>query len=292
MIKPLDRAKKYNLTHDTAFNMEIAWASRIVDECNKFGIKPVVAFNDLSFDGVTDEMPLFWNDSNYLIKAYSYIDKISQKFANRIYMYEFLSEPAIKYEDTVITPPRLEEFYTKALAIVRKYDNKALFMLTPGPYGLPTNFGKFLPFNLMDSLLMYNFHMYLPFNYTHQGLKGRPKGIVYPLANFNADTIIKRFRAVKRWSDNHGYKIYIGEFNAVRWAKNSGAYVKDVIDAANLYGFEWCYFSYKPNFYAWNPFFGIANTSAKPEKFYLKNYGIDSQQWLLIIYMLQNGSNN
>lgn len=292
MIKPLDRAKKFSITPETAFNMELNWALRIVDECNAQGIKPVVAFNDLSFDSITDEMPMFWADTNYLNKTYSYIDQIGAKFANKVYIYEFLSEPAIKFADTVISPPRLEEFYRNALAIIRKRDNKGLFMLTPGPYGLPTTYGKFLPFNFMDSNLIYNFHMYLPFNYTHQGLRGRPKGIEYPLPNFNADTILKRFKAVKKWSDNHGYKIYLGEFNVVRWSKNGTAYVQDVINAANLYGFEWCYFAYKPNFYAWNPFFDIANPTKNPSKYYLKNYGIDSQHWLMLIYYLQNGSNN
>ena len=288
-IKPSDRVKKYGLTSQTAFNSELGWALRIVEECNRLDIKPVISFNDLTLnDTITDEMPIFWNDSTYLKNAYFYIDKIGAKFANKVYAFDFLAEPALKYQDTVIAPPRLEEFYTKALAIIRKHDKKAYFMLSPGPYGLPTNYSKFLPFNLMDSLLIYNFHMYLPFNYTHQGLKGRPKGVEYPLSNFNADTILKRFKTVKTWSDNHGYKIFMGEFNAVRWSKNSGAYIQDVINAAEFYGFEWCYFAYKPNYKFWNPFYGIRNTSLPPAKYTLKNYGIDSQQWLLVIYNLQN----
>ena len=292
-IKPVDRAKKYNITPQLAFNIELAWALRIVDECNKEGIKPVIAFNDLTnSDAVTDEMPIFWNDTTYLNKAYYYIDKIGQKFANKIYAYEFLAEPAIKLADTVVTPPRLQEFYQTALNIIRVRDTNAYFMLTPGPYGMPTNYGKFVPYNINDSKLMYNFHMYLPFSYTHQGLNDRPKGVVYPLANFNADTILKRFNAVKKFSDKYGYPIFLGEFSAVRWAKNSGDYIQDVINAADQCGFEWCYFAYKPNFRFWNPFYGIANTNALPVNYYLKNYGIDSQTWMLIIYNLQNGKSS
>jgi len=283
-IQPKARVLRTNVTPQVAFTVELGWALRIVDECNKVGIKPVIAFNDLSLDSITDENPIFWTDTNYLKQTYFYINKIGQKFANKVYMYEFLSEPAIKVQNGAITPPRLEEFYTNALAIIRKYDSKAYFMLTPGPYGVPTAYGKFLPFNLMDSLLMYNFHMYLPFDYTHQGLRGRPRGIDYPNAQFNADTIIKRFKAVKKWSDNHGYKIFLGEFNAVRWAKNSEAYVQDVINAANLYEFEWCYFAFKPNYRFWNPYYEIGNPNSTSSKYYLKNNGIDSQQWLLLQY--------
>lgn len=293
MIKPVDRAKKFNLTPQTAFNVELGWASRIVDECNKVGIKPIISFNELTLsDQVTDEMPIFWNDSTYLTNAYFYIDKIGQKFANKVYAYEFLAEPALKFQDTTITPPRLEEFYINALQIIRNRDLNAYFLLTPGPYGKPTNYNKFVPFKIVDNKLMYNFHMYLPFTYTHQGLRDAPKGIVYPLDNFNADTIIKRFKAVSDFSKKYGYPIFLGEFNAVRWAKNSGAYVQDIINAANLYGFEWCYFCYKPNFRFWNPFYGVANPGALPVNYYLKNYGIDSQQWLMLIYNLQNGNTN
>jgi hypothetical protein len=281
-IRPKSRVERTKVTSLVAFNSELTWASKVVDECNRVGIKPIIAFNDLSLDSVTDEMPIFWKDSNYLINTYFYIDRISRRFANKVYMYEFLSEPAIKLRNRVISPPRLEEFYTKALGIVRKYDKKALFMLTPGPYGLPTNYSKFLPFNIKDKNLIYNFHMYLPFDYTHQGLKGRPKGIVYPNATFNADTILKRFKTVSEWSKKYNYSIILGEFNAVRWAKNSDAYVQDVINASNFYGFEWCYFSFKPNFRFWNSYFEIANPTADPAKYYLKYVGRDTQHWLMI----------
>lgn len=283
-IKPNDRVQRTSITAQVAFNVELGWASRVVDECNKVGIKPVIAFNDLTIsDTITDEMPIFWTDSSYLNKAYFYIDKIGLRFANKVYAFEFLAEPAIKFEDTVITPVNLELFYQTALNIIRKNDSCAYFLLSPGPYGMPTNYGKFVPFKINDSKLMYNFHMYLPFNYTHQGLNDRPKGIVYPLPNFNADTILKRFKAVKVFSDTYGYPIFLGEFNAVRWAKNSDAYVQDIINVANNYNFEWCYFAYKPNYKFWNPFYEVGNPNGNPINYYLKNNSINSKHWNLII---------
>ena len=291
-IKPIYRAEKYNLTAQTAFNVELGWASRIVDECNKEGILPVIAFNEVTLtDTLTDEMPQFWTDEN-LNNAYFNISKVVAKFANKVYAYEFIGEPVMIDDGRVITPPRLEEFYTKALEVVRQRDMNAYLLLTPGPWGMPTNYAKFKPFNIIDSKLMYNFHMYLPFNYTHQGLNDRPKGIIYPNDSFNADTILKRFKVVSQWSKQYNYPIFLGEFNAVRWAKNSGAYVQDVINAAKLYNFNWVYFAYRPNFRFWNPYYGVTNTDGLPVNYYLKNYGKDSQQWLMLIYNFQNGNTN
>jgi hypothetical protein len=286
-IKPIDRVKRSNVTSQTAFTVELGWALRIVEECNNVGIKPIIAFNELLLvDSLSDETPQFWTDTN-LNKSYINIGKVVAKFANKVYAYEFISEPVIVQNGKSTAPPRLEEFYTKSLQIVRQRDTSAYFILTPGPWGMPTNYSKFLPFNIIDNKLMYNFHMYLPFNYTHQGLNGKPKGIDYPLVNFNVDTILKRFKVVSEWSNKYNYPIFLGEFNTARWSKNSDTYVQDVINAAKLYKFEWSYFAFKPNYRFWNPYYEIANPTADPTKYYLKYVGSDTQHWLMIQYNLK-----
>ena len=277
-IKPADRVKRSGVTPQLAFNIELGWALRIVDECNKVGIKPIIAFNDLTLvDSVTDESPIFWTDTNYLINAYKYVGLIGKKFANKVYMYEFLGEPPI-------TGTQVETFYVNALKNIRQYDTTAYFLLTPGVFGLPTNYGKFVPYNIVDDKLAYNTHMYLPFNYTHQGLDVRPQGIDYPSPTFNKDTLIKRLKTVSDWSIQYGYPIFLGEFNATRWSKNADIYVNDVIEAAKHYNFVWCYFAFKPNFKFWNPYYEIGNPTANPKYYYLKYVGQDTQQWLMLQY--------
>jgi len=287
-IKPIDRVVRTKVTSQVAFNVELSWALRIVEECNKVGIKPVIAFNEILLtDSLSDETPQFWTDSNLSI-AYFNIGKVVTKFANKVYAYEFISEPVIVQNSVSTSPSRLEEFYTKTLQVVRQRDTTAYLILSPGPWGTPTNYNKFLPFNIVDSKLIYNFHMYLPFNYTHQGLNNRPKGIIYPNVEFNVDTILKRFKVVSEWSIKYNYPIFLGEFNTVRWSKNSDLYVQDIIDAAKLYNFEWCYFAFKPNYKFWNPYYEIGNPNANPTKYYLKYIGPDTQHWFMIQYNLKH----
>lgn len=275
-IKPADRVARTKVTPQLAFNIELGWALRIVDECNKVNIKPVIAFNDLTLvDSITDENPIFWTDTTYLINAYKYINLIGKKFANKVYMYEFLGEPPI-------TGAPVETFYTNALKNIRQYDTTAYFLLTPGVFGLPTNYNKFVPYNIVDSKLAYNTHMYLPFNYTHQGLNERPKGVDYPSSTFTRDTLFKRLKTVSDWSKQYGYPIFLGEFNATRWSKNTDGYVQDVITAAKSYGFLWCYFAFKPNYRFWNPYYEIANPTADPTKYYLKYVGPTTKHWIMI----------
>lgn len=277
-LKPNDRVKRSKNTPQLAFNIELGWGLRIVDECNKVGIKTIISFNDLTLnDSITDESPIFWSDTNYINATMTYISKISRTYAGKVYAYEFLAEPSI-------TGSQVETFYQKAISKVRAYDTTAYFLLTPGTYALPTNYNKFIPYNIVDNKLIYNFHFYLPFSYTHQGLNLREKGIEYPSSFFNNDTLIKRMKTVYDWSVKYNYKIFLGEFNATRWSKNADIYVNDVIFAAIDYGFEWCYFAFKPNYKFWNPYYDIANPSAAPKDYYLKNIGINSQQWLLLQY--------
>lgn len=277
-LKPADRVKRTKSTAQTAFNVEIGWGLRIVDECNKVGIKTIVSFNDLTLnDSITDENSIFWTDSTYINNSLNYISKISRMFANKVYAAEFLAEPSI-------TGALVESFYNRAIAAYRKYDTTAYFLLTPGPYALPTNYNKFVPYNISDNKLMYNFHFYLPFPYTHQGLNDRPRNINYPSDTFNSDTISKRMKTVYDWSVKYNYKVFLGEFNATRWSKNSDVYVNDVAFYAIEYGFEWCYFAYKPNYKFWNPYYEVANPNSSPYNYYLKNNGVDSQQWLLLQY--------
>lgn len=275
-IKPVDKMKRTGTKPEVAFNTELSWGLAIVNECNNVGIKPVIAFNDLTLnDSITDESPVFWTDSIYLKNAYKYIMLTAKKFANKVYMYEFLDEPSI-------TGTQVETFYNEALKMVRQYDTTAYFLVTPGPYANPTSYGKFVPYNITDTKIVYNVHMYLPFVYTHQGLRDAPKGIYYPSATFTKDTLFKRLKTVSDWSSKYGYSIFLGEFNAVRWSKNSDVYVQDVISAAKLYNFEWCYFAFKPNFKFWNPYYDIGNPTANPKYYYLKNIGPNTNHWIMI----------
>lgn len=294
-LKPADRSARMGTLPKTAFNVELSWADRIIDECKANGITSIIAFNDFVIDPsdtTTDKDQKFWNDSIYLQNTYNYIKAIVVKYKSKgseLYGYEFMGEPAIynPANNTAIQPPRLEEFYRNALFIVRAYDTSRCFMLTPGPWGLPTSYSKFDGFKtIADSNVIYNFHMYMPHSYTHQGIKGRPRPISYPSATFNSDSIAKRFKVVKDFELRTGNKIIVGEFQAVRWAPNADQWVKDVLTNIKANGWSWCYFAYKPNFQFWNPYYIVGNPTAKPQYWYLKNVGTTSDMWK---YMINEG---
>lgn len=294
-IKPSDRSARMGTTPKVAFTTELGWAERIIDECKVNGITSIVSFNDFVIDPsdtTNDNDAKFWNDSIYLKNTYAYIKAIVTKYKSKgseLCAYEFMAEPAI-YDpatQTAIQPPRLEEFYKNALFIVRAYDSSRCFMLTPGPWAMPTSYNNFNGFTgISDSNVIYNVHMYMPHSFTHQGISDRPRPIYYPSSTFNADTIAKRFKAVKDFETRTGNRIIVGEFQAVRWAPNADQWVKDVLTNIKANGWSWCYFAYKPNFKFWNPYYVVGNPTSKPQYWYLKNLGTTSDMWQ---YMINNG---
>lgn len=294
-LKPCKRTNNGKISPTEAFYNEIKWADKILDECKKYKMTALIAHNYLVLDPkdeVDDKSKEFWQGNKYLDSTYSQINIICNHFKNRgeeLSAYEFIGEPAIGGDDLSnnSSPSRLEEFFTNALKIIRKYDNQRYFLLTPGPYGKPLNYIGFKGFNIKDDKLIYGAHMYLPMPYTHQGVKNRPRGVNYPgtIAGkyWDKNALIKSFNSLKTFESKTGYPIYIGEFQSVRWAPNCNQWVKDVIDIMNQNKWSWSYFAYQPDFDFWNPYMEVKNPNDDNKDWILENKGRESQIWKYLI---------
>jgi hypothetical protein len=290
-LKPSKRTDNGRLAPIDAFYNELLWTDKILDECKKYNMTAMIAYNFFVLDpkdAIDDKSEEFWQGSKYLDSAYSQIDIICKRFKNRgaeLSAYEFMSEPAIGGDEfsRASSPPRLEEFFKNALKTLRKYDNVRYFLLTPGPYGKPLNYVGFKGFNIKDDKLIYGAHQYLPQQYTHQGIKNRPRGIKYPGVvagkQWDKNALIKSFNALKSFETKTGYPIFIGEFQSVRWAPNGNQWVKDVIEIMNERKWGWAYFAYKPDNDFWNPYMEVKNPTDQPDDWKLEDKGNESAIW-------------
>ena len=290
-LKPCKRTDNGKIKPTDAFYNELLWADKILDECKKFNMTALIADNYLVLDPkdeIDDKSKEFWQGNNYLDSAYAQIEIICNHFKNRgdeLSAYEFIGEPAIGSDEftKAQSPPRLEEFFSKTLKIIRKYDTVRFMLLTPGPFGKPVNYAGFKGFNIADDRLIYGAHMYLPMPFTHQGIKNRPKGINYPgtIAGkyWDKNALIKSFNALKSFESKTGYPIYIGEFQSVRWAPNCNQWVQDIADIICKYNWGWSYFAYQPDFDFWNPFMEVKNPKDNNKEWKLENKGKESAIW-------------
>ncbi len=293
-LKPTIRARRDKKDPTASFWEELRWADGILDACKRNGITSLVAFNHLVLDpekNLDDKDRIFWTNKSYTDSAFKMVEIIVSRYKNRgdeLAAYEVVGEPAVQEKGkSPEVPPNLEGFYKKVLQIIRKYDQQRWFLLTPGPWGEPTNYKDFKPFNIKDPKLIYGAHMYLPNLYTHQGLKGRDKGLKYPgivkAENWNKDLVEKKIANLKKFQDAYGYPVYVGEFQTVRWAQGADQWAKDVLQSLDKFKFSWSMFAYEAGTEAWDPFYDVVDRSKPSTQWEIKFVGKETPLWKYMI---------
>ncbi|MBL7923949.1 MAG: cellulase family glycosylhydrolase [Bacteroidia bacterium] len=292
-MKPSIRAKREKRDPKQCFYAELDWAEKMLDACKKHGLTSVLAFNHLVLDPeseVDDKSSEFWSQKKYADSTYSMVAIIASRFKNRgdeLSAYEVIGEPAIQKKGGPEVPPGLEMFFRNVLTTIRKYDTGRWFLLTPGPWGKPTNYNGFRPFNIKDDKLIYGAHMYLPDGFIKQGLKGKEKGSKYPGVfkgeKWDKKMIENKFSALRKFEKDHGYLIYIGEFQATRWSPGADDWAKDVLQTIDSFGWSWSMFAYEAGTEAWDPFYDVADRSKSPKEWTIKYVGPTTPLWKYMI---------
>lgn len=289
-IRPSVRLKDDSGNPISAFYNELEWANEMVESCRKNGITSLLAFNHLVLgpeSGITEKSVEYWNGNYYLDSTYKLIEIIVQRFKDRgdeLSAYEVMGEPVIlKKGQSPVVPERLEEFFKNVLKTIRKHDEMRWFLLTPGPWGRPINYEEFKPFNITDNRIIYGAHMYLPDAYTHQGVKGRPRAFSYPgkINNgyWNKERVQASFKALLEFEKKYNVPIYIGEFQAVRYAPGAIDWVKDVIETMDAHKWSWSLFAFEPRAIIWDPYYDVANPNDPPKNWILKEVGPNTPLW-------------
>jgi len=99
--------------------------------------------------------------------------------------------------------------------------------------------------------VVYSAHMYLPHNFTHQGVYNKTIGLKYPGEigglQWDKDRLRKALQPVIDFQRDYGVHIYIGEFSAIRWAPDDSAYryLRDCIEIFEENGWDWAYHAFR-----------------------------------------------
>lgn len=298
-IKPVIRSKRKNLDPKQCFFDELNWAESILDECKKHGMTSLIAFNHLVLDPkvkVDEKSQEFWDNKKYTDSTYSMVSIIANRFKNRgdeLSAYEVMGEPVIQQKGGAKVPPQLELFFKNILQTIRKVDQTRWFLITPGPWGRPTNYLGFAGFNIQDDRLIYGAHMYLPDPFTHQGIKERGKGLTYPgkirSEYWDRKMIEEKFSYIKKFEEKHNCLVYIGEFQCTRWSKGADVWVKDVLQTMDSYDWSWSLFAFEAGTEFWDPYFDVVNKSIPHKDWKIEKVGPTTPLWK---YMMQEFAKN
>ena len=134
-----------------------------------------------------------------------------------------------------------------------------------------------------DPYIIYGVHMYLPHEYTHQGIHGRQLGIKYPgtvsFSFWDKKQLEKSMMPAIEFQKKYNVLIWVGEFSAARWADGANQYLSDLIDIFDKHGWGWAYFQYK-SWHGWDPGYdSVYSTNEDARQHYV---GRDTERWKLL----------
>ena len=160
--------------------------------------------------------------------------------------YDILNEPMEPKLDDIIS---WRELALEVIDRIQVVNTNKIIVFEPSPGADPSAFVGLVPLDRTG--IVYSLHMYIPHEFTHQGI-GKWKGEVSYPGVVNGVIIDKKFLIDKLmpvidFQMKYQTKIYVGEFSVVRWAPNGSSYryLKDVIDIFELYKWSWVYHAYR-----------------------------------------------
>lgn len=179
--------------------------------------------------------------------------QIAQRYKDRPprLLFELLNEPHGRLDGEP-----WNELAPRVLAAVRASNPDRAVLIGPGAWNNISELPKLrLP---PDRNLIVAIHNYDPFNFTHQGVQhlAKPFPTGTPCCNAaQRKAVTDAFDAARRWNQEHGYPLHLGEFGAYEAAdmKSRETYTRMVRQEAERRGMGWAYWEFASTFGVYSP---------------------------------------
>ena len=212
----------------------------------KYGIQIVVDLH--AAPGARDEHKDLYmcHDAKYADAFIATWRKIATRFRGRpeIYGFDLINEPQ------QVTPalPGCDywSIQSRAAEAIRAIDPETPVIIESNCYDGPGTFSYLRPLALTN--IIYQVHMYVPMEFTHQGVFDKNAARThYPDAarGWNIDFIRRTMKPVIAFQKRHDAKVYVGEFSAIVWGEGAGDYIRDCIDVFEENHWDWTFHAFR-----------------------------------------------
>lgn len=197
--------------------------------------------------------PSYWEDTPRGAELRRWFPIMWKAMAERlndnkiIFAYNPLSEPNYSAKGGFGRHVWQDVMLPAAIKAIRGVNKTIWLEVMPGPWGLTKGYKNFEPMD--DPYIIYGFHFYVPHNYTHQGIRNRPGGLVYPgmLKMFNGspktmwnkEDLEKHMMPAIKFAKANDARLLCGEFGIVRWAPGRVQWLTDVIGLFEKHDIGW-----------------------------------------------------
>ena len=222
---------------------------KALDACQRYNIRVLVDLHTPPGGRVTGGVCRMFQTQRYQDKLVDVWRRIAQRYKGRkiIYAYDLLNEP-----DQGAIAPGLADWRTLATRVtkvIRQIDPGKPVVFEPSPWGAATGFDVLEPLDI--DRVIYSFHMYQPFQFTHQGIYDNPTPVAYPGQvagqTWNRQTLRDTMASVVEFQQAYNVQIYVGEFSVIRWAPGDSGrrWLQDVTDIFEEHGWDWSYHAFR-----------------------------------------------
>ena len=184
-----------------------------------------------------------------------------------IWGYDLANEPV--EEEVAEDCDDWQVLATRAARAVRASDARHAIIVEPTPWGGPEALENLEPIPVAG--VVYSVHMYVPHQFTHQGVHSVSTGLTYPgmIAgkSWDKDALRRVLQPVRDWQRDYSAQIYLGEFSAIRWAPEDSAYryLRDCIELFEEFGWDWSYHAFR-EWNGWSVEHGPDKADSAPSK--------------------------
>lgn len=217
--------------------------------CRKYGLRVVVDMHSPPGGRYENSDMAIFNEKPYADHWVKLWEGVARRYQGNdvIWGYDLINEPVQSKPspDGVGDYLRGQERVARA---IRAIDPKVPIIIEATDWDSPGGYGELQPLDIPN--LIYQVHMYVPGEFTHQGVHSKPKSpIAYPGPisgrEWNKDTIRATLAPVREFQLAYNVHIYVGEFSAIRWAPGAAKYLSDCIEVFEEYGWDWTYHAYR-----------------------------------------------
>ncbi len=237
---------------------KLANLESMLPHARRLGIRFVVDLHTPPGGRIKDNVMVLFDDDRYAKHFVDVWRNIAARFKDHpdrqaIWAYDLLNEPVLSRR--AAGRRENDALFLRAAKAIRYADPDAIIIVESPGWAAP---GMFADMQLLPlENIIYQAHMYLPMQYTHQfvipeatpPIKVSSDFLAYPGPvegeEWNKERLRKELQPVRDFQLRTNARIYLGEFSAVCWALGADAYLRDCIELFDEYGWDWSYHSFR-----------------------------------------------
>ncbi len=222
---------------------------QLLPVCRQLGIKVCVDMHTPPGGRDPDGVYRMFRQKQFQEAFVQLWEKMARRYREEpaVWGYDLVNEPMdALVPEGLLDWQRLAELTARR---IRAIDPHHAIIIEPTGWGSPGGLDWLEPVDVPG--VVYSVHMYIPGQFTHQGIHGNPPGVSYPglIAgkHWDKEALREALRPAIQYQKDYHVPIYIGEFSAIRWAPGKSAYnyLRDVIEIFEEHGWHWAYHAFR-----------------------------------------------